>query len=222
MSSYYFYDDTEAVPFKYLSPTRSVGQIPPAYETDMSPSAYLEFAINDLEEGSMRGLVNAFGNSKRAFHLAIDNLLHQFGLFVHYKKANFLTKLGVLDLVGILPVTMIKNLNVERNMLEHEYSTPPKKRVEEAVDVTRLIILATEKLLEQTLHEVLVGWKSPSRHALIQLHPQEGELRIYTVTAPRRYKRSHGISCLSGFALSMEAISQKGSRYLKNLGKLSS
>lgn len=197
MSSYYFYDDTEGVPFKYLSPTKSVGQIPPPYETDMSPSAYLEFAINDLDEDSKRGLVNAFGNSKRAFHLAVDTLLHQYGLFAHHAKANFPTKLEILDRVGILPITMIKNLNVERNILEHEYSTPSKKRVEEVVDITRLIILATEKLLEETPHEVLVGWSSPSRHALIQIHPQIGELHIYTLTAPNCYKRIHGVSCIS-------------------------
>jgi hypothetical protein len=54
----------------------------------MSPSAYLEFAIEDLAADTARGLINAFGNAKRAFHLAIDSLLNQYGLFTRFRKAN--------------------------------------------------------------------------------------------------------------------------------------
>ena len=76
MAIYFFYDAGEPVPFCYLTPTRQVGPLPPPYESDMSPGAYLEFAIEDLAAETARGLINAFGNAKRAFHLAIDSLLH--------------------------------------------------------------------------------------------------------------------------------------------------
>ena len=69
MAVYFFYDTSELGPFSYLTPTRQVGPLPPPYESDMSPSAYLEFAIEDLAADTARGLINAFGNAKRAFHL---------------------------------------------------------------------------------------------------------------------------------------------------------
>ena len=215
MAVVYLYKDSDPVTFRYLSPSRSSGQIPPPYASDMTPSVYIEFATEDLTGGTKRGLVNAFGNAKRALHLAIDTLLQQYGLFWYFRKSNFPAKLGVLDEIGILPVTIIRNLNVERNMLEHEYSTPTRKRVEEAVDVARLLILATEKLLEATPIEVVAGWKKPRRHSLIQLHPHNGQLRVYTITAPGQYHKVQGVSCLFGIR-SFDGVSlTKGVRVAK-------
>jgi hypothetical protein len=194
----YFYDSTKPVPFNYLTPSRMVGELPPPYDTTMSPNVYLEFAIADYAEGSQRGLVNAFGNAKRALHFTIDILLNQYGLFHHFGKSNFPTKLQLSDDIGILPITIMKNLNVERNLIEHEYDTPPENRVAEAIDVVKLLLLATEKLLERTPHEVVVGWKNPKRHILIQLEPISGELRLFTLQAKGRYRKSHGISHFPG------------------------
>src|SRR5579862_8969512 len=159
MSTYYFYDPKEPVPFTYLSPTRMVGQIPPPYDSAATPATYLEFAIADVKEGSDRGYVNAFTNVKRALHLAIDVLLHQYGLFHAYRKDNFPGKLSLLDTVGILPTTIVTNLNLERNLVEHEYAMPAKKRVDEAIDVAKLIIMAMETLVSGVVHEAIVGWR---------------------------------------------------------------
>ena len=90
------------------------------------------------------------------------------------------------------------NLNVERNLLEHEYAVPPKTRVKEAVDVTKLLLLATEKLVEATPHEVVMGWRNPPKHLLMQLEPQVGELRLCHISAPGKYKKINGVSCISG------------------------
>jgi hypothetical protein len=198
MSTYFFYKESEPVPFFYLTPSRMAGQLPPPYESAMTPSAYLEFSITDLSDGSTRGLVNAFGNAKRALHLAIDTLLHQYGLFTHFRKSNFPDKLRLLDSIGILPITIMENLNVERNLLEHEYATPPKKRVAEAVDVTRLLLLATEKLLEATPFEVIVGWRNPKQHIVLQLEPVQGLLNLYVLRAKGQFGKIHGISCFRG------------------------
>lgn len=198
MAVYYFYDSGDPVPFYYLTPTRMAGQIPPPYDTSMSPSDYLEFAIADFAEGSDRGLVNAFGNAKRALHLAIDTVLHQYGLFSYYGKTNFPTKLQILDEIGILPTNIIKNLNVERNLIEHEYDTPPKKRVGEAIDVVKLLLLAIEKLMEATPHEVVVGWKNPNRHCVLQLEPNKGVMNLFTLKAKGKHKKSHGINYFCG------------------------
>lgn len=198
VSIYFFYDDTEPVPFRYLSPTRMAGRLPLPYDSTMTPNAYLEFAIADLADGSTRGLVNAFGNAKRALHLTIDTLLHQYGLFTHFRKANFPEKLRLLDSIGVLPITIMENLNVERNLLEHEYTTPSQKRVAEAVDVTKLLLLATEKLLEATPYEAVLGWKNPKLHLVLQLEPSQGALNFYVLRAKGKFSKINGISCFRG------------------------
>ena len=72
MAVYFFYDDEEAAPFYYLTPSRSVGPLPSPYDSPMTPDAYLEYAIEDFKTKSPRANVNAFSNVKRAVHLAVD------------------------------------------------------------------------------------------------------------------------------------------------------
>lgn len=198
MSVYYLYDPSEPVPFAYLTPCRFTGRLPPPYKTTTLPPDYLEFAIADLADGSNRGLVNAFGNAKRALHFEVDCLLQQYGLFCHFGRTNFPMKLQYLDDIGLLPITIITNLNVERNLVEHEYDTPPRKRVAEAIDVVKLLLFATEKLMEATPHEAIIGWRQPHRHMLMQLDPIAGEISFSTVVAKGRYTKINSVSCISG------------------------
>lgn len=204
LAVYFFYDSGEPVPFRYLTPTRQVGPLPPPYESDMSPNIYLEFAIEDLASDTTRGLINAFGNAKRAFHLTIDSLLHQYGLFKRFRKANFPAKARLIDAVGMIPIGIMHNLNVERNLLEHEYAVPSKDRVKEAVDVTRLLLLATEKLVEATPQEAVIGWRNPAKHLLLQLEPQLGELNLFQISTPGKYKKNKGVSYIAGPIRSFE------------------
>jgi len=198
MSLYFTYANTEPVPFRYLTVSRFVGRLQPPYKTTALPSDYLEFAIADLAEGSPKGLVNAFGNVKRALHFEVDYLLQQYGLFRHFGHRNFPAKLEVLDEIGLLPITLLSNLNFERNLIEHEYEVPTRKRVAEAIDVLKLLLFATEKLMEMTPYEVVLGWRQPSRHILLQLEPFEGELRLFTLTAKGKYQKIAGENCFSG------------------------
>ncbi len=198
MSIYYFYESTDPVPFSYLTVTRMAGQIKPPYDTPMQPEDYLEFAITDFSEGSGRGFVNAFSNAKRALHLAVDTVLHQYGLFKYYSKKNFPTKLNILDEMGIFPTNIIKNLNSERNLIEHEYDTPPQKRVGEAIDVAKLLLLAIEKQMESTPYEAVIGWKNPKRHCVMQIEPIKGVINLFTLKAKGHHKKSHGIFHFSG------------------------
>jgi len=189
LSVIYFYDDGEQLPFYYMVPSRWSGELPPPYDSSLQPHHYLEFAIRDLEDQTSRGLVNAFGNAKRSLHFMIDSVLHQYGAFTHYKGANFPTKLRLLDKMGILPITLMKNLNVERNLLEHEYNVPSRRRVEEAVDVAKLIIMATERIIEKIPTEVILGWREPRKHLVMQLEPIAGEIRLFGLKAKGRYSK---------------------------------
>jgi hypothetical protein len=196
------------------------GGLPPPYESAMTPAEYLEFAITDMAEESNRSYVNAFGNVKRALHLAIDILLNQYGLFTHYKRSNFPHKLKVLDAIGILPITIMQNLNVERNLIEHEYSTPSAKRVKEAVDVTKLLVMAIEKLLEATPHECVVGWRQPKRHFVMRLEPIKGEIHLFSLIAKGMYRRQHGISHFSGSLRSFTGELKEGVQIAKTPWKV--
>jgi hypothetical protein len=197
VSVYFFYDAAEPVPFRYLTPTRQIGPLQPPYKTNMTARDYLEFAIEDLASDTPRGLVNALGNAKRAFHLAIDGLLHQYGLFVHFRRTNFPEKVRLIDAIGMIPTGIMANLNVERNLLEHEYAVPDKTRTKEAVDVTQLLLMAIETLVGATPHEVVVGWINPRKHVLLQLEPQAGEIRMFAITARGSYKKMNGVSCVT-------------------------
>lgn len=198
MSVIFFYDTTEPAPFLYLTPTRQVGPLAVPYATSLSPNGYVEFAVEDVAVDTPRGLINAFSNVKRAIHLLIDSLMNQYGLFFHFQYANFPAKLQVLDQIGLLPISIMQNLNVERNLLEHEYSVPTKQRVREAVDVVKLLLMATEKLIEATPHEAVVGWKSPRRNLLLRLEPQRGKIDLFGIWASGHRRRLNGVSCISG------------------------
>jgi len=154
--------------------------------------------IDDRKSGDLKGLVNSFGNMKKALHLRIDMLLQQYGLLYHYRK-NFPTKLGVLDNMGILPTTIARNLNVERNLLEHEYIMPEKKRVDEAIDVVQLIYMASQAFLDRSIIEAVVGRKEPPLHAIMRLEPNRGEIQFFEFEAETFLRvQENGIQYFSG------------------------
>jgi hypothetical protein len=145
-----------------------------------------------------RGYINAFSNVKRAIHLLIDSLMNQYGLFKNFQSSNFPSKLQVLDDIGLIPIGIMQNLNLERNILEHEYSVPTKQRVKEAVDVGKLLLMAIEKLVEATPHEAVAGWKQPRRDVLLRVEPQHGRIDLFGIRAGRHRRKINGISCISG------------------------
>jgi len=198
MATYHFFSEDHGVPFAYLRPTRLVGQVPPPYTTPLTPGAYLEFASADLQASSSRGYVNAFGNIKRAIHLQIDTLLQQYGLFHNHSRASFPTKLQLLDEIGLLPINILRNLNVERNLVEHAYDTPTAGRVAEAMDVARLILLASERLLENTVQEAVVGWRNPKRHVLLRLEAPNSEIRLISFAGRANFRKQNGCTFYAG------------------------
>ena len=99
MTIYHFFDRDE-VPFSYLTPTRWIGPIALPYDTPLTAHEYLQFAEKDMEDPTDRGLINAFGNIKRALHLTIDSALQQYGLLFHTRKSNFPQRLDCSTPLG--------------------------------------------------------------------------------------------------------------------------
>lgn len=182
MPRYYSPETEDNVPFTYTMPTWFIGTLPPPYPAVDDPDMYLKFAMEDRKSGGdVRGLVNAIGNIKKALHLRIDMLLHQFGLFKHYGEKKFTAKLKLIEDLDILPTTMMRKINAQRTFVEHEYTVPAKEEIDEALDVIRLLYLASEEVLERLMSEAVVGLSRHPAHALLRVEPMHGELRFFEI-----------------------------------------
>lgn len=182
MSVYYFFNDDNNLGIKYMSPSLSGGFFPHPYIDITHPNMYLEFCLEEKNHNDLRNRTNAFSNCKKAIHLRIDLILNQYGLLTLNSKCDFPTKLEIIESVGLLPTLMLKNINDERNLIEHDYKIPDEKRVKEVIDVAELLYLATDSLLEKTPLEVIVGFDTEPLHRIMRLEPQKGELNFFEVT----------------------------------------
>lgn len=191
MAVFWFFEQHE--PLSYATSTRLCGELPLPYPITREPEGYLEFARADLAEGNARGLINSFSNTKRALHLAVDSLLHHYGLLTHLRRSSFPNKLWMLDQVGLIPTTIIQNLNVERNLLEHEYTIPTAERATEALDVAQLLTLAIERLTDSVPHEAVVGWRATGKHLLLRIEPYEGEILLFSLRGKRPPTKFNGV-----------------------------
>lgn len=113
-----------------------------SYPTGLTPSDYLAFAENDLEEGAtQRRLINAISNAKRALHLEVETMCKAFGLEALKKKArNFPQKLDFIGKCGIVKRRLLVKMNNLRNLVEHEYYVPSINEVEDFIDVVTLFV----------------------------------------------------------------------------------
>jgi hypothetical protein len=126
-------------------------------------------------------------------------MLHQYGLFVSNKRASFPQKLELLDRAGVVSLDILRNLNVERNLVEHEYDVPERKRVREAIDVAKLLLLAMDKLAESIPYEAVVGTRRPAGHSVLRLEPLQGEVQLFKLTNGNgEFKTYHGIRTFTG------------------------
>ena len=76
---------------------------------------------------------------------------------------------------------MLKNINDERNLIEHDYRIPEEKRVKEVTDVAELLYMATENIIRKTPIEVIVGFDIEPHHRLMRLEPQKGVLNFFEI-----------------------------------------
>jgi hypothetical protein len=89
-------------------------------------------------------------------------------------------------------LSILNTLNLERNVVEHEYRVPSRARVQEVIDVARLWLLATGRLTEYVAYESLAGWRADQTLGLVQLDPAQGMLSFFKVTGPIGSFEHHG------------------------------
>ncbi|MFH8756248.1 hypothetical protein [Streptomyces atroolivaceus] len=166
---------------------------------ELTPERYLEFAEKDLEDGTTRGLVNSFGNSKRCTHLLIDELLWQYGLLARNKKMSFPMRLDMLGDLGILSSRILRRLNVQRNVMEHEYVAPTVEVTQDAVDVAGLLVLASSTLRRRVICEAVVGDVQTQSHFLMSIDRSSGDLEFREISAPAdRFLETNGVRRFGG------------------------
>jgi hypothetical protein len=170
-------------PYTYLMDSTSLSGLPLA-DIDVSAEEYLQFAAADLASSTKQGFINGVGNVKRALHLMIDSLLNSYGLWAKNKKLGFPGKLKLLENAGLFALSILETLNLERNVVEHEYRVPTKGRVQEMIDIGRLMLLVTQRMTEYVPNECRAGWREGDIQGVVQLNSSAGLLSFYRVTGP--------------------------------------
>ncbi|WP_157184643.1 hypothetical protein [Nocardia niigatensis] len=172
----------ESGPFTYISIMNQCSGVP--VTSAVTAEEYLRFAKSDLEMGTTHGLINAMGNAKRSLHLMIDTVLQSYGLLAQGKRRSFPDKLRLMDDVGLIALNVFRKLNVERNVMEHEYMVPDLDRVQDFVDVCHLLLLATERLGQDLPYRSIVGLRSTGEHMLLELEPMAGTVNFRPLLTP--------------------------------------
>lgn len=157
---------------------------------DLSAEDYLEFAKSDLSQDHPQSVVNSFSNSKRCFHYQIDRVLYALGLREVTKKKSFPQKVDILEKLEIIPGALLRTFNKERNLMEHEYSSPTKEQVEDSIALCELLLMATREVLTSLPILLRVKLSTDKRDLLYKLVPDEYRISVRQIkgTKPRRDK----------------------------------
>jgi hypothetical protein len=138
---------------------------------DADAEAYLAFAKSDLSEGDARGLVNAFGNAKRAIHYQIERLLWHLGFDPDRMSASFPSKLKILADLHVIPPYLLRTYNQKRNEIEHEYILPDEESTTTIVDLAELLLRTTTLICHRLLGSMSVLPKANSHAVSVELDP---------------------------------------------------
>jgi hypothetical protein len=75
-------------------------------------------------------------------------------------------------------------MNIERNVVEHEYRRPSTEKVSDAIDVCHLLNLAVERLGQEIPYEGFVGIRETGQHALFRLDSPGGVIELWGLLDP--------------------------------------
>jgi len=114
---------------------------------DIIPQDFISYAEVDLASDYEHNVINALSNSKRALDCQLDILLLSFG---YYKKSqkdqwSFPKKIDLMNELGLIAPRVLKKINKQRNLLEHQFVKPKRESVEDFLDITMLFIASTDR-----------------------------------------------------------------------------
>jgi hypothetical protein len=147
---------------------------------DISPNEFLKYASNDLESTTTHKHINALSNAKRAIDSQIEGLLKLYGFYNQAKKEfwGFPKKLNSLSDIGIITPRILKKLNRQRNIMEHEFIKPNNEQVEDFVDIATLFIGSSDKYVFNYFSCCEAFLNNPDRGVYYELLPEKG-ISIY-------------------------------------------
>ncbi|GAA4196916.1 hypothetical protein GCM10023074_23330 [Microbispora amethystogenes] len=103
----------------------------------------------------------------------------------------------MLQEIGVLALSILKNLNLERNAMEHDYRVPALGRVQETIDVLDLLVSAFRNRWKKIPYECVVGLRDGKSHGLLRLDPLEGCVSLHLVNPPpKTLAMQHGIETI--------------------------
>ena len=154
LSDFYGYDEN----LKYVGAPKSL--LPTEAKAFLEPRDFLNFAVEDavaLERE--RNRVNCLGNCKRAIDAQVDRLIKRLGYWRLARKQgwNVPKKLNFISDSGVVGPRILRNVNILRNRLEHEFSPPSKEQVEDALDVATLFVSYAELIRIPTMNLTLAS-----------------------------------------------------------------
>lgn len=127
-------------------------------KASLEPRDFLNFAVEDstgLE--NERNRINCLGNCKRAIDSQVDCLIRRLGFLPLSRREhwNIPRKIKFISASGIVVPRILQSVNQVRNQLEHEFVSPSKRQVEDALDVVMLFISYAELVKIPTMNWTL-------------------------------------------------------------------
>ena len=124
---------------------------------EISPKEFLRYAKDDFNSNYNHKLINSLTNAKRAIDCQIDEVLTIFGISynsIPNQSKNLLEiakvnnklpyKLQLIQALNLAPGFIVAKARSLRNKLEHHYSIPSKRQVQESIDIAELFIRSIE------------------------------------------------------------------------------
>lgn len=132
---------------------------------DLYARDYLEFAENQLIEGTPEALINCISNLKRAVDCQTDTFLYTLSLFDTFRKRNlkFEKKLELISSIGVFNSNSLAKLNKIRNKMEHEYALPQIDEIDLYFDLVSAFVSNLESVI------TVLQWDE------INLYPRDNE-----------------------------------------------
>ncbi|MCX6175266.1 MAG: hypothetical protein NTZ27_10985 [Ignavibacteriales bacterium] len=144
----------------------------------IDPIEYILYAKADLISKDVHGSINAIGNAKRAVHLLIDSLLEITGLSHNFSSRSFPQKLDIIEKSEFFPTILIKSLNEERNIIEHEYQKISFEEARKFVAVAEMLQLLCYPILKRFINGIHIGLEEDDRDIFLYLDNSLGKLGV--------------------------------------------
>lgn len=119
---------------------------------------FLRFAESDLNSNKEGGLVNCLSNVKRAMDCQLESLFFAFGVYKRVKKQKlkFPEKMRWLTDLNIIAPKILRKINKNRNLLEHDFKKPKREEIEDSLDAVTLFVAYVKRFSDKSISDIEV------------------------------------------------------------------